>query len=364
MQLVATREDLLGKLLMVTATTERKNTLPILCHVLLEAKAGQLKLRGTDLEVELDTALPATVEQEGTTTVNAKKLLDIVKALPSDAQIKVELDAKERLKIQSGRARFNLASLPANGFPQLTRESGDTRFTVPVPELLELIKTVSHAMGNNDVRYYLNGALFELIDGRLRIVATDGHRLALAEAPNKLDTDAKITNAILPRKAMLELPKVLSGESVEIEASKSYIKFHLADARFTTKLIEGKFPEYERVIPRQNAQIAVIGKAALQQALTRTQILSNEKFRGVRWSFTAGKLEIEAVNTEQERAEETLEIEYTGEDISIGINAGYAMEAIGAVDGGKVRIAMSDSKGPMLFSATDATVFVVMPMNL
>jgi DNA polymerase III subunit beta len=367
MKFSATREQLLNPLQSVIGVVERKQTMPILANVLIAAKGNRLSVTGTDLEVELVASGEVTVQQPGQITLPGRKLLDIARALPDKANVTLTLDG-DKVKITAGRSRFVLSSLSANEFPVVEDVGATQVLVLPQAQLGKLIAKTHFSMAQQDVRYYLNGTLLETDGKLLRTVATDGHRLAIAES--ELNTSAKAVQAqqvIVPRKGILELQRILGTEGdVEISIGSNHIRATIGDIRFTSKLIDGKFPEYGRVIPASPSKIIAANRETLRQALHRTAILSNEKYRGVRLSLAKNALKLQAHNPEQEEAEDEVEISYAGEEIEIGFNVTYLLEALSAVDGETVEIGLTDSNSSCLIRSPDvASVrYVVMPMRL
>lgn len=367
MKFSATREQILGPLQAVIGVVERKQTMPVLANVLLAAKGNRLSVTGTDLEVELVASGEVSVGQPGEITVPGRKLLEIAKSLPDKAAVTVTLDG-ERVKIAAGRSRFTLSTLAASEFPVVESVNATQTLTLPQAELGRLIAKTHFSMAQQDVRYYLNGTLFETDGKMLRTVATDGHRLAIAEAA--LAAGGKGVQAqqvIVPRKGVLELQRILgnSGE-VEIAIGSNHIRLQIGDIRFTSKLIDGKFPEYSRVIPANPGKIMVVDRESMRAALQRTAILSNEKYRGVRVSLAKNSIKLQAHNPEQEEAQDEVEIDYTGEEMEIGFNVTYLLDALSAVDTETVEVGLTDANSSCLIRApgTTASRYVVMPMRL
>ena len=365
MKLSAAREVLLKPLQAVIGVVERRQTMPILSNVLLIAKDGQLSVTATDLEVELVAQADVDVETGGEITVSGRKLLDICRALPDNAAITINVSG-EKLFVKSGRSKFSLATLPAAEFPTVEDIRAGQTISVPQDVLARLIEKTHFSMAQQDVRYYLNGMLLETGGSHLRSVATDGHRLALAEA--ELDgTSLDEQQVIVPRKGVLELQRLMGGEgSVDIKLGANHVRIQLEGIRFTSKLIDGRFPEYDRVIPKETSNQLTADKELLKGALQRTAILSNEKYRGIRLIIRDSGVVLQAHNPEQEEAEEELEVNYGGEDIEIGFNVNYLLDALGAVDGDEISLAVQDSNSSCLIRkpGSDDCKFVVMPMRL
>jgi len=365
MKLRAARDVLLKPLQAVIGVVERRQTMPILSNVLLVAREGELLVTATDLEVELVASAKVTVESGGEITVSGRKLLDICKALPEGSDIDISVSG-EKLVVRSGRSKFSLVTLPAAEFPSVEDIKAGQTIEVSQELLGRLIEKTHFSMAQQDVRYYLNGMLLETGGKHLRAVATDGHRLALYEVEIEgaaLDEQ----QVIVPRKGVLELQRLLDGEgNLNIELGANHVRIQLKGIRFTSKLIDGRFPEYERVIPKESSNELTADKALLRSALQRTAILSNEKYRGIRLIIRESGIVIQAHNPEQEEAEEELEVNYSGEDIEIGFNVNYLLDALGAVDGDEVTLSVLDSNSSCLIRqpGSDEGKFVVMPMRL
>ncbi len=364
MKFSAARETLLKPLQAVIGVVERRQTMPILSNVLLIARDGQLSVTATDLEVELVAHADVDTETGGEITVSGRKLLDICRALPDGTTVNVSLSG-EKLAVKGGRSRFNLATLPAAEFPVIEDIKAGQSVHVSQAALGQLIEKTHFSMAQQDVRYYLNGMLLETGNGYLRAVATDGHRLALCQTG--LDGGVDEQQVIVPRKGVLELQRLMTGEGdLDIQLGANHVRIQLDGIRFTSKLIDGRFPEYERVIPKESANEMTADRGAFRGALQRTAILSNEKYRGIRLIIRDSGVVLQAHNPEQEEAEEELEVEYAGEDIEIGFNVNYLLDAIGAVDGDEVTLSVQDSNSSCLIRQpgnSDCT-FVVMPMRL
>jgi len=365
MKLRAGRDVLLKPLQAVIGVVERRQTMPILSNVLLVAKGNDLAVTATDLEVELVAQTEVAVEAGGEITVSGRKLLDICRALPEGADVDISISG-EKLVVRSGRSKFSLTTLPAAEFPSVEDIKAGQTITVSQAVLGRLIEKTHFSMAQQDVRYYLNGMLLETGGKHVRAVATDGHRLALYEAAidgGALDEQ----QVIVPRKGVLELQRLMDGEgAVNLELGANHVRVQLEGIRFTSKLIDGRFPEYERVIPKESSNQLTADKAALRGALQRTAILSNEKYRGIRLIIRDSGVIIQAHNPEQEEAEEELEVSYSGEDIEIGFNVNYLLDALGAIEGDDVTLSVLDSNSSCLIRqpGNDDGKFVVMPMRL
>ncbi|HZJ95087.1 MAG TPA: DNA polymerase III subunit beta [Thiopseudomonas sp.] len=361
------REALLKPLQLVTGVVERKQTMPVLSNVLIVIDGQNLSLTGTDTEVELVARL--TLEepaQSGEITVPARKLVDICKNLPVDALIKFTVD-EQRVLIQAGRSRFTLTTLPAADFPSSEESPGSLSFTVEQQQIRRLIERTSFAMAQQDVRYYLNGLLLEAQQGQLRAVATDGHRLALCTVPAQIEENVQ-HQVIVPRKGVLELARLMIEDDaiVNVVFGSNYIRATTEEFTFISKLVDGKFPDYERVLPRGGDKVVLTGRQNLRDALSRASILSNEKYRGIRWQLETGLLKIQANNPEQEVAEDEVTLDYTGEPLEIGFNVTYLLDVLSATTSEQVRIVLSDSNSSALIQEADNddASYVVMPMRL
>ncbi len=364
MKLTATREDLLAPLQSVIGVVERRQTMPVLANVLLSARDGRLAITGTDLEVELVAATKAGLEQPGDVTVPGRKLHDILRALPDGVSVTLSTEG-ERVSVRAGRSRFTLSTLPATAFPVIEEINAAQTLTLAQGEFRRLIDKTHFSMAQQDVRYYLNGLLLETQERALRAVATDGHRLALCEMT--LSSPAKSGQVILPRKGVLELQRILGTEgNVELAIGTNHVRAKVGDIRFTSKLIDGRFPEYGRVIPSSPSKLVQADRELLRQALQRTAILSNEKYRGIRLGVKTDLLTLQAHNPEQEEAEDQVEVVYAGDEVEIGFNVNYLLDALGAIEGDKVEIGLTDSNSSCLIHAPGLTQtrYVVMPMRL
>lgn len=365
MKFSASRESVLKPLQAVIGVVERRQTMPILSHVLLSLKRGRLGVTATDLEVELVAEAAVDEESGGEITVPGRKLHDIFRALQEGASVELAVSG-ERLTIKSGRSRFTLSTLQAGDFPTVDEIAAEHSLSVSQKDLHWLIEKTQFSMAQQDVRYYLNGLLLETEGETLRAVATDGHRLALAE----VGLGAKATRdeqVIVPRKGVLELNRLLDDEGdLRVVLGSNHIRVEREGIRLTSKLIDGRFPEYGRVIPQKAKSVVKSDCALLRQALQRTAILSNEKYRGVRLELGQNSVVISANNPEQEEATETLEVEYDGEGMEIGFNVNYLMDALAALDSDEVELHVTDANSSCLIVAPAAVgvKYVVMPMRL
>jgi DNA polymerase-3 subunit beta len=363
----AKRDDVLTPLAAVSGIIERRHTLPILSNVLIERAGDALSFLATDIEIQITARgpLPGAADAKPI-TVGARKLLEILRALPDGAEVTLQQQDK-RLLVRAGKSRFTLQTLPAEDFPKLAKPAGDVaRFALPQKALRRLIGLVQYAMAQQDIRYYLNGLLMVVEEGQLKLVATDGHRLAYAAMP--LGGSLPRKEVIVPRKTVLELAKLLGDTDAEVSIELSSIQaaFSFGTVELVSKLIDGKFPDYTRVIPTQHKNRLQIGREPLRQALQRAAILSNEKFRGVRWVLTDGSLKIVSSNAEQEEAQEELEVKYAGDALDIGFNVNYLLDVLNNVAGGEIECAFGDSSSSALISYPSEKDFryVVMPMRI
>jgi DNA polymerase III subunit beta len=361
------RNLLLTPLQAVSGVVERRHTLPILSNVLLELGDGVLSLTATDLEIQVSSqAESAAAAEAQITTVSARKLHDILRSLPDGANVALDLQEK-RLQVKAGKSKFSLQTLPAADFPKIsTGGASAARATLPQNQLKRLFALVQYAMAQQDIRYYLNGLLLSLRPDGIAVVATDGHRLALASLEIVLDTPA--VEVILPRKAIVELTKLLadSDEPVAFEVLDNQVRFSFGRISFVTKVVDGKFPDYQKVVPTNYKKHFTIPRADLQQSLQRAAILSNEKFRGVRWVLSTGSLRIVCTNSEQEEAEEELEVGYSGDALDIGFNVSYLLDVLANVQSSEIDCALGDSNSSMLITmpGDESFKYVVMPMRI
>lgn len=360
------REDLLGPLQQVIGAVERRQTLPILGNVLFKSTSGDLSLTATDLEIEMVASVNADSSEEFQTTIPARKLLDICKALPESSSIEFNIE-DSRVTLKSSRSRFTLASLPAKDFPGLDEIEAQQTFSIAQDKLKHLFDKTAFAMAQQDVRYYLNGILLELTAEKIRLVATDGHRLALSET--ELDTGVETDKQlIIPRKAVLELGRLLDSNDKEATCvlSQNHLRVETGTLVFTTKLIDGKFPDYQRVIPVDGNKTMEVERETLKHALSRISILSNEKYRGIRLSLSDGNLAIQANNPDQEEAEEELQVDYDEAEMEIGFNVTYLIDVLNVLDSEKVQVKLKDANSSAIISNSedDTSLYVVMPMRL
>lgn len=367
MQFSTQRNDLLSALQSVISVVERKQTMPILSCVLIDAKDDHLVITATDLELELITYCNATVTINGCSAIPARKLFDICRGLPGDADVNFDMH-ESRVRVRCGRARFLLSHMPGEDWPRIQDFESETRFEIAEKTLKQLLEKTEFAMAQQDVRYYLNGLMVTLRSDRVRCVATDGHRLALSEAEVDFQIDRPI-EAIVPRKAVMELAKLLntgSSSTVALQLSRNHMRLELPGLKFTTKLIDGRFPDYERVIPDNSDKRMTANRDLVRQALSRTAILSNEKFGGVRLALEEGRLTIQSQNIDKEEAEDELEVDYHDQPIVIGFNVHYLLEALSVMSSDEFTLDLSgeSSSGLLQEQGDTNSRFVVMPMRL
>ena len=361
------REAFLHPLSQVIGVVERRQTLPVLANFLFQAESeGSLKITGTDMEVELIGSVQASVKQSGEITVPARKLLDIVRMLPDGVKIGVSLEG-DKLTLSSARSRYTLATLPAAEFP--ATDPFETLESVEIEEekLKKLLDKTAFAMANQDVRYYLNGLLFEFKDGLLRTVATDGHRLALCDLDGRVEVSHN-RQLIVPRKGVMELSRMLteSSDKVQLGIGKNHVRLIKNDLAFKSKLIDGRFPDYQAVIPVGTEHRIVVARGEFTQALQRASILSNEKYKGVRLEASGQTLKIIAHNPQHEEAEEVVEAETNVEKLAVGFNVTYLLEALNALGSERVVLEMRDANSSCLMTTLEGGVdrHVVMPLKL
>ncbi len=363
----AKRDDLLNPLSAVSGIIERRHTLPILSNVLMERAGENLSFLATDIEMQITSRGTAGGPGDARAiTVGARKLVEILRALPSDAEVTLQLQDK-RLQLKAGRSRFTLQTLPAEDFPRLAKPAGEVaRFSVPQRLLRKQLALVQYAMAQQDIRYYLNGLLMVVAGKTLKLVATDGHRLAYSSMP--LDAELPSQDVIVPRKTVTELGKLLaeSDEPVSVEISATQAAFSFGSIELVSKLVDGKFPDYTRVIPTGHRNTLTMDRETLRHALSRAAILSNEKFRGVRWVLTQDSLKIVSSNTEQEEAVEELEVKYAGDGLDIGFNVTYLLDVLNNVSASDVTASFGDAASSALveFGAEPDFKYVVMPMRI
>ena len=360
------RDDLLIPLQQVIGAVEKRQTLPALANVLIKTGNQGISITATDLEIELVSRVNQVMDESGEITLPAKKLLDICKSLPNDSEISIEVDV-DRALVKSGRSRFTLTTLPASDFPSLDEITSVYEFSLPQNIFKELIDRTAFAMAQQDVRYYLNGLMMEVSSGSIRTVATDGHRLAYCEKSIDGDlVDSK--QVIIPRKGVSELQRLLSDndDPVKVVLGNNHIQCVLPNQRFTSKLIDGRFPDYKRVMPEPVGNTMLVQRETLKQALIRASILSNEKYRGIRVILSDNLLKLQAQNPDQEEADVELEIDYTGTPMEVGINVTYMLDVLNTSSQEIVQAIIKDANSSclLIFPEEPHARYVIMPMRL
>ena len=360
------REDLLKPLQQVIGVVERRQTLPVLGNVLLNANKKSVRLTATDLEVELQSQVNVAVTETGDITLPARKLLDICRTLPAEAQL--DLSVKDgRALVRSGKSRFTLSTLPATEFPVIDKIKSARKFSIQEKALHGLIERTAFAMAQQDVRYYLNGLMLEPVNGMLRAVATDGHRLAMCELMADVGEGVE-QQVIVPRKGVQELQRLLEHKDldIQVEIGSNHIRITTDELRFTSKLIDGSFPDYQRVMPKNADKRLMINRDLLRQALTRTSILSNEKYRGIRMDISENNIKIQAHNPDKEEAVEEVDANYDDDAIVIGFNVTYLLDVLNVINTDDVEMYLSDGNSSALINKPGDTTcrYVVMPMRL
>jgi DNA polymerase-3 subunit beta len=365
--LKASQENIVAALQSVVGIVERRHTLPILANVMIQKTPQSVQLTSSDLEIQIRTDADLGGDNANfTTTVGARKLMDILRSMPSDQMVSLE-SQQNKLILKSGKSRFTLQTLPAEDFP-LVQESASfgPLFSIPQKTLRALLHQVSFAMAVHDIRYYLNGILFVAEGKQLSLVATDGHRLAYTSAT--LEVEVPKQEVILPRKTVLELLRLLSDKEgmIDMQFANNQAKFKFEGKEFVTKLVEGKFPDYNRVIPKNHKNTVTLGRAILLTTLQRTAILTSDKFKGVRINLEAGVLRVAASNAEQEEAVDEIEIDYAGDSIEIGFNVTYLIDVLSNMSQDMVRMDLADSNSSVLVTMAENPNFkyVVMPMRI
>ena len=366
MKLEAKREQLLKPLQHVIGAIERRQTLPILSNVLVVASEQGLSLTATDLEMELSVRLELPVDVPGSITLPARKLHDILRALPDDTTVTLSVEG-DKATVRCGRSRFTLATLPAADFPNLEDLPFADDIRVPQDVLRTLIERTHFAMAQQDVRYYLNGLLLVVQPGALRLVATDGHRLAFQELPIEASI-SEPRQVIVPRKGVTELMRLLADHDApaSLQLGANQIRLVLGDIRFTSKLIDGKCPDYQRVIPEDGSRVVIADRMVLRSALARTGIMLSDKSQLIRMQFEDWTLRVQAQNPEREEAEEEVEINYSGGAMEIGFNASYLRDALGALGGELAKLSFADASSSCLIEEAEGQggKHVIMPMRL
>nr|WP_136250693.1 DNA polymerase III subunit beta [Ningiella ruwaisensis] len=376
MNFTISRESFLQPLQLVSGAVERRHTLPILANVLLKVEQESLWMTGTDLEVELIANVPlgGASHSDGQITVPAKKLLDIVRGLPEDVSIVFEV-SENKAVLKSGRARYSLSTLSADDYPNLEDWEGESEFEISQHALKHLIDSVQFSMAQQDVRYYLNGMSLETSENEIRTVATDGHRLAMSVHPYD-NGSLPVKQVIIPRKGVMEIARLIddSDANIKVQLGSNHIRIFSKSFIFTSKLVDGRFPDYNRVVPKNTDKGLVVARELIKSAFSRAMILTNEKFKGVRLNLEQSELKITATNPEQEQAEEIIDVDYDGESLEIGFNVAYLIDALNAIDTQSVIFKLSDSNASALVHGMkkegdklvdeDSSQYVIMPMRL
>ncbi len=367
MQIQLLRETLLKPMAVAAGIVERRHTLPILSYVLVKAEKGQISFTATDLEVEVVSTIGGSVEKSGELTVPARKLFDICRALPEATTVTLSKQG-EKVILKAGRSRFSLSTLSSTDFPSVEPNQFQQVLTIKQSNLWRAIERTAFCIAQQDVRYYLNGLYLEMDGIQLRAVATDGHRMAITELDCPLNKIEPI-QVIVPKKAVQELSRLLDGDedkTVQVEIGKNHIRFSLKGLIFTAKLIDGKFPDYTKVIPSIQGKQVQLDRMSFREALARVAILASEKYRGIRLNLESGRLQISAHNPEQEEAVEELETNYNGDTLEIGFNVNYLIEATGAIASNEIILGLNDPTSSCTLRASNdsSTQYIIMPMRL
>lgn len=367
MQISITRDELLKPLSFTAGVVERRQTLPVLSNVLLQNKDGKLVLTGTDLEIEVVAHANTESLTDGEITVPARKLLDICKSLPDQSSITISTDG-DKATVKSGKSRFSLMTMPSSEFPNIETAEWDIEFTIEQGALKKLLDKTQFCMAQQDVRYYLNGLLLEISNNKIKAVGTDGHRMGVSEVPVPSLSVSEVVQIIVPRKGVLELGRFLeeSDAVATVKIGKNHIRVDLGGMSFTSKLIDGRFPDYNKVIPSNQTKSVVLDKQGFREATQRVSILSNEKYKGIRIGLTNNTMNISAHNPEQEEAQEELSVDYSQDEMEIGFNSTYIVDAANALPGDHVMLGLTDSNssGTLTSEMDKNTIYVVMPMRL
>ena len=366
MNIKINREVLLKPLSNVSGIVEKRHALPILSNLLLEGEDGILKFTATDLEVQISLSIKADIKESFKTTISARKLFDITRALQEESILDIQID-DSKVMVKAKKSRFNLQTLPAKDYPVMVKNEGEAiNFSVSQNQLKSLLKQVDFSMAQQDIRYYLNGLLFEVVGKKLNIVATDGHRLSFTST--NLSEAKEKTQIIIPRKTIIELIKLMSDDEqpIMVSVTKTQVVFKFNDIDLITKVIDGKFPDYDRVIPVGHKNVFNVDRLSLLASMQRASILSNEKYRGIRMVIEENNLKLISSNSEQEQAEEELEIKYTGTTIDIGFNVTYLIDVLVNIQFDKLTFAFNDSSSSCLITIpnNDDYKYVVMPMRI
>ncbi len=367
MKFTVSRETLLKPLQAIINIVDKKQTTPILSNLLIKVDTDTIELTATDMEIELISKITlSTPAEPGISTVPAKKLFEIFKNLPEQSMIEIKAEGNDKIIIKSGKSKFSLATLPAEGFPAMESQLGQTMIQVPEKTLAHLIRKTAFAMAQQDVRYFLNGLLLEVSEKMIRTVATDGHRLALTS--ETIQGHPGVHQVIIPRKTIMELQRILgvSDEPITLILGSHFIRIALKDMIITSKLVDGRYPDYNRVIPSTGKNIMIVPKDAFRQALQRTAILSNEKHHGVRLNIENNVLKLMANNPEQEEAEDEIEVAYIGEKVDIGFNITYFMEVLSVLECENIKVTLTNNVSSILLHDPEnsQSVYVIMPIRL
>ncbi len=360
------RELLITPLGNVSGIVEKRHALPILSNLLLEGGQGKLKFTATDLEMQISTHIATEISEDFQITISAKKLFDITRALPEDSKIDFQIE-ENKVTVKAKKSRFNLQTLPPQDYPVMKKDENESvELSLPQKEFKALLKQVDFAMAQQDIRYYLNGLLIEVKEKNINIVGTDGHRLSFTSA--ELETPTKPAQVIVPRKTIVELVKLLgdTNDPVEISFSNNQVNFKFNDIDLITKVIDGKFPDYSRVIPEGHNNLFNVDRSTLLNSMLRASILSNDKYRGIRMVIEEKNLKLVSNNSEQEQAEEELEIKYSGDKIDIGFNVTYLIDVLTNIQSDQLTIAFNDSSSSCLVTIpnNEKYKYVVMPMRI
>lgn len=361
------RDEFIKPLSYVAGAVEKRQTLPILSFVLLRQKSGEITLTGTDLEVEIVAKVKAKQDGDGELTLPARKLLDICRALPEGAVLDIHKEGDKAI-VRSGKSRFSLLTLPANDFPDIQASQWDQTFSIEQSALRGVLTQTNFCMAQQDTRYFLNGLLFDVSSAHVRVVGTDGHRMALSESTLSDAPGLPSRQAIVPRKGVHEMMRLLedSHDKVEIGLAANHIRASTPKFTFTSKLIDGKYPDYTKVVPASQSKRVRVNREVLREALGRAAILSNEKYRGVRLGVSGNGMKISTHNPEQEEAQEEIPAEYSGDPIEIGFNVSYVIEAVSALQSKEITIGLTDANNSCTIQAPESNspLYVIMPMRL
>lgn len=366
MQIQLQREALLKPIGVVAGVVERRQTLPILSYILIKATSESISFTGTDLEVEVIATVTGGVERPGEVTVPARKLFDICRALPEGTTVTL-LKQGEKVMLKAGKSRFSLSTLPTADFPSVEANQFEQALTIEKSELRTVIEKTAFCMAQQDVRYYLNGLYLEIDGKKLRAVATDGHRMAVTDAAC-VSGSTKALQVIVPRKGVQEINRLLSDEdgTIQLQIAANHCRLTVDNLIFTSKLIDGKFPDYTKVIPSHQTKQVVLDRTSFREALGRVSILANEKYRGIRLNLESGQLKLSAHNPEQEEATEEVDTPYSGDALEIGFNVNYLIEATNAISSTAVVLGLSDANSSCTLTAQNGggTQYIIMPMRL